>query len=447
MRAQQLEKAAGTASYGGARLCERVYRCEAPALGFAWHPSQHSRMLLLLQGPRRGNTVDHDLALKDLCLLPPTPLAWSPADELLYASSGDAAPHRQQLQLAAPTWADVDAHDAGTPPTARARPPPLLWHARAFAAEEGADGADGGTAAAAAAAAANAGGGDGAWAVDVSQSMRARAARGYALDAAANLEVLSNHQAAASSAAEQLHLVAAWGWLSSRDAPALMPAVTRPSSSSSSSRINPLPPAASPPHRFHRGLVPPAMPLPPPLPPSLAGAGSGGATTAAATAAAAAAAAVGDGAPPDDAEGACELLLASAPSEEAECRSGLKLYTSAARARVLLRCGWEVCTTAGTIEAAIAGVEQAGAWEKAALVALLHAGAHEVSPCCVATSLTSPHPLTLPPLLTLPHPLPGLPRARGCRRHAPSRQRRMRRRTAARACRRAAHDGHGGGGL
>ena len=130
MRAQQLEKAAGTASYGGARLCERVYRCEAPALGFAWHPSQHSRMLLLLQGPRRGNTVDHDLALKDLCLLPPTPLAWSPADELLYASSGDAAPHRQQLQLAAPTWADVDAHDAGTPPTARARPPPLLWQPR-----------------------------------------------------------------------------------------------------------------------------------------------------------------------------------------------------------------------------------------------------------------------------------------------------------------------------
>ena len=83
MRAQQLESASGAASAGGARLCERVYRCEAPALGFAWHPSQHSRMLLLLQGPRRGNTVDHDLALKDLCLLPPTPLAWSPADELL----------------------------------------------------------------------------------------------------------------------------------------------------------------------------------------------------------------------------------------------------------------------------------------------------------------------------------------------------------------------------
>ena len=397
MRAQQLEKVAGAASYGGARLCERVYRCEAPALGFAWHPSQHSRMLLLLQGPRRGNTVDHDLALKDLCLLPPTPLAWSPADELLYASSGEAAPNRQQLQLAAPTWADVDAHDTGTPPTARARPPPLLWRARAFAAEEGADGgADGGGATAAAAAAA-AGGGDGTWAVDVSQSMRARAARGYALDAAANLEVLSSHQAAASSAAEQLHLVAAWGWLSSRDAPALMPALTRPASSSSS-RITPPPrppPAASPPHRFHRGLVPPAMPLPPPLPPSLAGASSGGATTAAATAAAAAAAAAGGGAPPDDAEGACELLLASAPSEEAECRSGLKLYTSAARARVLLRCGWEVCTTAGAIEAAIVGVEQAGAWEKAALVALLHTGAHEVSPCCVATSLTSPPPLAL----------------------------------------------------
>ena len=95
MRAQQLENASGAASAGGARLCERVYRCEAPALGFAWHPSQHSRMLLLLQGPRRGNTVDHDLALKDLCLLPPTPLAWSPADELLYASSGDAAPNRR----------------------------------------------------------------------------------------------------------------------------------------------------------------------------------------------------------------------------------------------------------------------------------------------------------------------------------------------------------------
>ena len=42
-------------------------------------------------------------------LLPPTPLAWSPADELLFASSGDAAPNRQQLQLAAPTWADAHA--------------------------------------------------------------------------------------------------------------------------------------------------------------------------------------------------------------------------------------------------------------------------------------------------------------------------------------------------
>lgn len=419
MRAQQLENASGAASAGGARLCERVYRCEAPALGFAWHPSQHSRMLLLLQGPRRGNTVDHDLALKDLCLLPPTPLAWSPADELLYASSGDAAPNRQQLRLAGPTWADAHAHDGRTPPTARARPPPLLWRARAFAAEEGADG--GGDAAAAAGAAAR--GGDGAWAVDVSQSIRARAARGYALDAAANLEVLGSTRAAASSAAEQLHLVAAWGWLASRDAPAL----ARPAPPPPSSRMNPParpPPAASPPHRFHRGLVPPAMPLPPTLSPSLAGSASGGATTAAA----AAAAADGDGAPPDDpAAGACELLLASEPSDEAACPSGLKLYTSAARARVLQRCGWEVCTTADAIEAAVLGVEQAGAWEKAALVALLHAGAHEVRPCRVATAPSPCYPPHLATHLTSPHTLtrpstssrPPSPRSIAAAPHAP----------------------------
>ena len=398
MRAQQLESASGAASAGGARLCERVYRCEAPALGFAWHPSQHSRMLLLLQGPRRGNTVDHDLALKDLCLLPPTPLAWSPADELLYASSGDAAPNRQQLKLAGPTWADAHAHDARTPPTARARPPPLLWHARAFAAEEGAaeEGAD-----ATAAAGAAARGGDGAWAVDVSQSMRTRAARGYALDATANLEVLGSTRAAASSAAEQLHLVAAWGWLASRDAPALARSAPPPPPSRMSPPARP-PPAASPPHRFHRGLVPPAMPLPPTLPPSLAGSASGGATTAAA----AAAAADGDGTPPDDpGAGACELLLASAPSDEAACPSGLRLYASAARARVLQRCGWEVCTTADAIEAAVLGVEQAGAWEKAALVALLHAGAHEVRPCRLATAPSPCYPAHLATHRTSPHTL------------------------------------------
>jgi len=52
LRAQQLEKAAGAGAAStscGARPCERVYRCEAPALGFAWHPAQYSRMLLLLQ--------------------------------------------------------------------------------------------------------------------------------------------------------------------------------------------------------------------------------------------------------------------------------------------------------------------------------------------------------------------------------------------------------------
>ena len=189
-------------------------------------------MLLLIQGRAGAATVDHDLALKDLCLLPPTPLAWSPAGELLYASSGDAAPNRQQLKLAGP-WADAHArrpHAAdgeGGPRRCSARARPL----RRGAAEEGAD--------AAAAAGATARGGDGTWAVDVSHSMRARAARGYALDATANLEVLGSTRAAASSAAEQLHLVAAWGWLASRDAPAL----ARPAPPPPSSRMSP--PAAA----------------------------------------------------------------------------------------------------------------------------------------------------------------------------------------------------------
>ena len=123
---------------------------------------------------------------------------------------------------------------------------------------------------------------------------------------------------------------------------------------------------------------------------------------------ASAAAADGNSAPPDDpAAGACELLLASAPSDEAACPSGLKLYTSAARARVLQRCGWEVCTTADAIEAAVLGVEQAGAWEKAALVALLHAGAHEVRPCRLATA---PSPCYHPHLATHPTSLYALPR-------------------------------------
>ena len=51
--AREAATAVGTSGRRGGRQCERIYKCEAPAMAFRWHPTQHSRMLLLLQAASR----------------------------------------------------------------------------------------------------------------------------------------------------------------------------------------------------------------------------------------------------------------------------------------------------------------------------------------------------------------------------------------------------------
>ena len=334
----QLEKPPQpSARQGGAggRQCERIYKCEAPAMAFRWHPTQHSRMLLLLQGPRRGV----DLSLKDLCLHPPTPLSWSPTNELLFAAASDAASHRQQLCLA------TKAADASLPPHA-APPqlggtfagggaPPLLWHMRSFV-----DGA-----------AAEHSSSSAPTAADVSQNIRRRAERGYGLDPTANLTMLERDSAADErSSADHVQLSAAWRWLATLDAQGAAHSPPPPT------LLN----APSPSHRFHRGLMPSEQELRPPPPSAVPTLGSASQTASDEIAL----------------RGACDVIVSSGASEPVECSSGLSLYRSPARALVLRSCGWEECADPTALEASIRSLEDAGACERAAVLALLHAGAH-----------------------------------------------------------------------
>ena len=57
--------------------------------------------------------------------------------------------------------------------------------------------------------------------------------------------------------------------------------------------------------------------------------------------------------------GAC-ALLSEGNSALSECSCGLHLFQSAARAKVLELCGWQVCRDPAALEAAVAELEAAG---------------------------------------------------------------------------------------
>ena len=57
--------------------------------------------------------------------------------------------------------------------------------------------------------------------------------------------------------------------------------------------------------------------------------------------------------------GAC-ALLGEGNSALSECSCGLHLFQSAARAKVLELCGWQVCRDPAALEAAVAELEAAG---------------------------------------------------------------------------------------
>ena len=186
-------------------------------------------------------------------------------------------------------------------------------------------------------------------AADVSQNIRRRAERGYGLDPTANLTMLERDSAAGTSA-DHVQLSAAWRWLATLDAQGAAHSPPPPT------LLN----APSPSHRFHRGLMPSEQELRPPPPSAVPTLGSASQTASDEIAL----------------RGACDVIVSSGASEPVECSSGLSQYRSPARALVLRSCGWEECADPTALEASIRSLEDAGACERAAVLALLHAGAH-----------------------------------------------------------------------
>jgi hypothetical protein len=286
--------------------CERVFACESPPSGFSWHPTDSSRLLLLLSA---GSGPEG--TLRELCLSQQMAVSWSPRGELLYAhgrrlrtlarADGRAA---APAESSAPSeaqpkaWASrtlVEAVDrGGEPPAAEASTTPLaaMMESASVATEEHAE--------------------------DVCSAMRWRAENDYALDPAHNLALLER-AAAVVSGAERRQLAEAWQWMDT----ASTSAGGAPSGRPEDVRVA----------EMQAGLAEGLF------------------------------------------DGAC-ALLSGGGSEGSECSSGLHLFQSPARAKVLELCRWQVLHQPPALEAAIAALEAAGMFERAAVMALFQAGAH-----------------------------------------------------------------------
>ena len=248
----------------GAQLTahDSAYECESVLTATAWHPKDHSRLLLLLRAGAEV-TLQQYLSLHHA-----PPLAWSVDGALTFAS------RQQQLLSVLPSDA----------PFAQGVPLGRLSRGPSPSADDG---------------------GGGRYADDILACMRARAKAGYGLVADRNLALLSQPWAS-SSPNDQAQLLTAWRWL------------------------------------------------------ARAGAASAG----------------------DDALlGAMGVLRGpqrggGRPSESSESASGLRVFQSAGRLRLVQSFGWVVCTEPFQLESTIANLESAGEYERAALMALFQSGAH-----------------------------------------------------------------------
>ena len=179
--------------------CERVFACESPPSGFSWHPTDSSRLLLLLSagaGPEG--------TLRELCLSQQMAVSWSPRGELLYA-------HGRRLRTLSP--ADGRAPDpAENSPPGQAQPRAWTSHTLVEAVDRGgeASAAEASTSLAAMMESASVAAEE--HAEDVCSAMRWRAENDYALDPAHNLALLER-AAAVVSGAERRQLVEAWQWM------------------------------------------------------------------------------------------------------------------------------------------------------------------------------------------------------------------------------------------
>ena len=259
----------------GAQLTahDSAYECESVLTATAWHPKDHSRLLLLL---RAGAEV----TLRDLSLHHAPPLAWSVDGALTFAS------RQQQLLSVLPSDA----------PFAQGVPLGRLSRGPSPSADDG---------------------GGGRYADDILACMRARAKAGYGLVADRNLALLSQPWASSSPTDQaQPHRVA----------------VARARG------------------RRLRGR-------------RRAARRDGGSAWAAA-----------------------RRRPAVGSSESA---SGLRVFQSAGRLRLVQSFGWVVCTELFQLESTIANLESAGEYERAALMALFqraHAAYNSSAARCAASS-------------------------------------------------------------
>ena len=303
----------GGAKGTGARIAafECAYESESPATAAAWHPTDHSRMLLLL----RSGT---DTTLRDLSLHQAPPIAWSVRGALVHAT------RQQELR--------VLFGPSNAPATERGA------KGKGSEGGEGEDEGEGKTEGEGE----GEGGEDGEGEVDsdgeseamsigghtddVLTCMRRRVHRGYALDPPANLKLLERSWAAP-NAVDRAQLSTAWRWvmLSSR--------------ASSSAAIKEVEVPATE-RSLPKGLIGGAIGILRLTSASGSGRSPGGA------------------------------------SESTESASGLRVFRSEGRVRVMRSFGWEAFKDPSQLESAIDTLETSGEYERAALMALFQSGAH-----------------------------------------------------------------------
>ena len=161
--------------------CESAYDCEALAAAAAWHPTDPSRLLVLLgasgsAGSGGGSSASsgQEMSLRDLSLHQAPPLAWSSDGALLHASK------HQQLHRVA-SAAGEGSGGGGDGGGGGEEAPPMRWRRAPFAPTTGAvvNDRDGAVPARP----------PGLRAADILPCMRWRVQQLYAIDAATNLEV------------------------------------------------------------------------------------------------------------------------------------------------------------------------------------------------------------------------------------------------------------------
>ena len=303
--------AAGGAA--GARITtyDAAYECDGVVSAVTWHPTEHSRMLLLLR-------TGADVTLRDLSLLQAPPVAWSVTGPLVHST------RQQQLHVTfgGPTPHRADGGDAINETDGDAP------------GEAGLDLSDGG-----------ASDEHGGHAVDILSCMLRRVHRGYACDPEINLALLTHplHQWAAPSARDQAQLTTAWRWVVLASTPP--EAAMTPGGDAAGG-------AAAAVHGALEGGAVGVLRLPDRH--DRRGGGGGGSG-------------VGGGGGKGSSSSAAEV---------SESASGLRVYHSVGRLRVMTFFGWEPYQAPSELEAAITRLEATGEYERAALMALYQSGSH-----------------------------------------------------------------------